>query len=149
MPPPSAVIMPSVSTPTMSSRATRIAVRAPFSANANVPARSSTRKGADEVSTPSRVPARDGPLPAGEGDAARPPPRVLAEQRRQRNAILRDRDTHDYAFTDWIYGPTALTPDQEPAMNPSCRWSPRTSSPGSQCRGQARPSLERRATLVP
>jgi 2-polyprenyl-6-methoxyphenol hydroxylase-like FAD-dependent oxidoreductase len=37
-------------------------------------------------------------------------------RRRQRNAILRARDTYDYSFTDWIYGPTALTPDQEPAL---------------------------------
>jgi salicylate hydroxylase len=36
--------------------------------------------------------------------------------RQQRNALLRARDTHDYAFTDWLYGPTALTPDQEPPM---------------------------------
>ena len=37
-------------------------------------------------------------------------------KRRRRNAILRERDTYDYSFTDWIYGPTALTPDQEPAL---------------------------------
>jgi 3-hydroxybenzoate 6-monooxygenase len=36
------------------------------------------------------------------------------EQREQRNAILRMRDTYDYSFVDWIFGPTALTPDQEP-----------------------------------
>ncbi|WP_327241971.1 FAD-dependent oxidoreductase [Streptomyces sp. NBC_01320] len=36
--------------------------------------------------------------------------------RLQRNAILRDRDTYDYAFTQWIYGPTALTPEEEPPM---------------------------------
>jgi 3-hydroxybenzoate 6-monooxygenase len=36
------------------------------------------------------------------------------EQREQRNAILRARDTYDYSFVDWIFGPTALTPDQEP-----------------------------------
>jgi len=39
-------------------------------------------------------------------------------KRLQRNAILRARDTYDYSFTDWIYGPTALTPDQEPALYP-------------------------------
>ncbi len=38
------------------------------------------------------------------------------EQRLRRNAILRARDVRDYAFTDWIYGPTALTPDEEPPM---------------------------------
>ena len=37
-------------------------------------------------------------------------------KRLQRNAILRARDTYDYSFTDWIYGPTALTPEQEPAL---------------------------------
>jgi salicylate hydroxylase len=39
-------------------------------------------------------------------------------RRLQRNAILRARDTDDYSFTDWIYGPTALTPDQEPPPYP-------------------------------
>jgi 2-polyprenyl-6-methoxyphenol hydroxylase-like FAD-dependent oxidoreductase len=33
-----------------------------------------------------------------------------------RNRILRARDAYDYSFTDWIYGPTALTPDQEPPL---------------------------------
>jgi len=37
-------------------------------------------------------------------------------KRRQRNAILRARDTYDYSFTDWLYGSTALTPDLEPAL---------------------------------
>ncbi|WP_189902555.1 FAD-dependent oxidoreductase [Streptomyces spiralis] len=36
--------------------------------------------------------------------------------REQRNALLRTRDTYDYSFVDWLYGPTALTPDEEPAM---------------------------------
>jgi 2-polyprenyl-6-methoxyphenol hydroxylase-like FAD-dependent oxidoreductase len=36
-------------------------------------------------------------------------------KRLQRNAILRARDTYDYSFTDWIYEPTALTAEQEPA----------------------------------
>ncbi|HLU75760.1 MAG TPA: FAD-dependent monooxygenase [Nonomuraea sp.] len=36
--------------------------------------------------------------------------------RLQRNAILRARDVHDYSFIDWIYGPTALTPEEEPPM---------------------------------
>ncbi|WP_435642874.1 hypothetical protein [Streptomyces sp. H49] len=30
--------------------------------------------------------------------------------------LLRARDTHDYSFVDWLYGPTALTPDEEPPM---------------------------------
>ncbi|WP_419184461.1 hypothetical protein [Streptomyces coelicoflavus] len=38
------------------------------------------------------------------------------DQRLRRNAIMRDRDAHDYGFTDWVYGPTALGPDEEPAM---------------------------------
>ncbi|MGW4031018.1 FAD-dependent oxidoreductase [Streptomyces sp. NPDC004838] len=37
-------------------------------------------------------------------------------KREQRNAVLRARRTDDYAFMDWIYGPTALTPGEEPAM---------------------------------
>ncbi|MFJ4622934.1 FAD-dependent oxidoreductase [Streptomyces sp. NPDC088812] len=37
-------------------------------------------------------------------------------ERLQRNAIMAERDTYDYGFTDWVYGPTALTPDEEPAM---------------------------------
>ncbi|WP_246075680.1 hypothetical protein [Nonomuraea terrae] len=36
--------------------------------------------------------------------------------RLRRNTLLRARDTHDYSFTDWIYGPTALTPEEEPPM---------------------------------
>ncbi|MET8904287.1 FAD-dependent oxidoreductase [Streptomyces sp. NPDC004538] len=38
------------------------------------------------------------------------------ERRLRRNAVLRERDVHDYGFTDWVYGRTALTPDEEPAM---------------------------------
>ncbi|WP_036505681.1 FAD-dependent oxidoreductase [Nocardia aobensis] len=36
--------------------------------------------------------------------------------REQRNVLLRARETGDYSFTDWIYGPTALVPEDEPAM---------------------------------
>lgn len=36
--------------------------------------------------------------------------------REQRNVLLRARDTYDYSFVDWLYGPTALTPDQESEM---------------------------------
>lgn len=39
-------------------------------------------------------------------------------KRLQRNALLRARDTYDYTCAEWIYGPTALTPEQEPAMYP-------------------------------
>ncbi|WP_218025858.1 FAD-dependent oxidoreductase [Nocardia miyunensis] len=37
-------------------------------------------------------------------------------QRERRNVLLRSRAVHDYSFTDWIYGPTALFPEDEPAM---------------------------------
>ncbi|MGW4394027.1 FAD-dependent oxidoreductase [Amycolatopsis nivea] len=37
-------------------------------------------------------------------------------EREQRNTLLRARATDDYAFTDWLYGPTALFPADEPAM---------------------------------
>lgn len=33
-----------------------------------------------------------------------------------RNALLRTRDTYDYSFTDWLYGSTALTPEEEPEL---------------------------------
>lgn len=36
--------------------------------------------------------------------------------REQRNDLLRRRDTYDYSFVDWLYGPTALEPDQEPEL---------------------------------
>lgn len=36
--------------------------------------------------------------------------------RDQRNALLRARSTDDYSFIDWLYSPTALYPDDEPAM---------------------------------
>ncbi|RYP87721.1 FAD-binding protein [Nocardioides guangzhouensis] len=39
--------------------------------------------------------------------------------RRQRNQVLRERDTYDYTYTDWIYGRTALTPGQEPPPYPT------------------------------
>ncbi|WP_049560925.1 FAD-dependent monooxygenase [Nonomuraea sp. SBT364] len=38
------------------------------------------------------------------------------DARLRRNALLRARDIRDYSFTDWIYGPTALTPEEEPPM---------------------------------
>jgi 3-hydroxybenzoate 6-monooxygenase len=34
--------------------------------------------------------------------------------REQRNAVLRGRRIRDYSFTDWLYGPTALVPEDEP-----------------------------------
>ncbi len=39
--------------------------------------------------------------------------------RLQRNKVLRDRDTYDYTYTEWIYGPTALTSEQEPPLYPT------------------------------
>ncbi len=39
-------------------------------------------------------------------------------KRLQRNAILRARDTYDYTFTEWIYGPTALVPEDEAELYP-------------------------------
>jgi salicylate hydroxylase len=41
---------------------------------------------------------------------------LTGAEREARNAVLRRRDVHDYAFVDWLYGPTALTPDREPPM---------------------------------
>jgi 2-polyprenyl-6-methoxyphenol hydroxylase-like FAD-dependent oxidoreductase len=38
------------------------------------------------------------------------------ERRERRNEILRARDPHDYAFVDWLYSVTALTPAEEPEM---------------------------------
>ena len=40
----------------------------------------------------------------------------VGEKREQRNVILKARDTHDYSFVDWLYGPTALFPEDEAAM---------------------------------
>lgn len=39
--------------------------------------------------------------------------------REQRNVVLRGRDIHDYTYTDWIYGPTSLFPEQEPPLYPT------------------------------
>jgi 3-hydroxybenzoate 6-monooxygenase len=41
---------------------------------------------------------------------------LTGAEREARNAVLQHRDTQDYGFVDWLYGPTALTPDQEPPM---------------------------------
>jgi len=40
----------------------------------------------------------------------------VGDQRVWRNEAMRARDVHDYSFVDWLYGPTALTPEQEPPM---------------------------------
>ncbi|MFK5633125.1 MULTISPECIES: FAD-dependent monooxygenase [unclassified Ornithinimicrobium] len=41
---------------------------------------------------------------------------VEGRERELRNEILRARETGDYSFTDWLYGPTALTPQELPGM---------------------------------
>jgi 2-polyprenyl-6-methoxyphenol hydroxylase-like FAD-dependent oxidoreductase len=41
------------------------------------------------------------------------------DKRRLRNEILRARDTYDYGFVDWLYGRTALSPEQEPPSYPA------------------------------
>lgn len=38
------------------------------------------------------------------------------ELREWRNDVMRRRDVHDYSFVDWLYGPTALRPEEEPEM---------------------------------
>ncbi|WP_346426645.1 hypothetical protein [Streptomyces sp. YIM 130001] len=38
------------------------------------------------------------------------------QDRQRRNNLLRNRDVHDYTFVDWLYGPTAVDPDDEPEM---------------------------------
>ena len=43
---------------------------------------------------------------------------VDGEPREQRNRLLRARDTHDYTYPDWIFGPTALTPEEEAPLYP-------------------------------
>ncbi|UDY23389.1 FAD-dependent oxidoreductase [Nocardioides sp. Kera G14] len=40
----------------------------------------------------------------------------VGTKREQRNAILSARDTYDYSFVDWLYGPTALFPEDEAEM---------------------------------
>ena len=39
-------------------------------------------------------------------------------ERQQRNLLLRARGTQDYTYTDWIYGPTALVPEDESPLYP-------------------------------
>ncbi|QTE25707.1 hypothetical protein J4N02_14600 [Propioniciclava sp. MC1595] len=48
-------------------------------------------------------------------------PKALAghlrdEERLARNAVFDGLDPHEWAFTDWVWGPTALFPEDEPAM---------------------------------
>jgi len=38
------------------------------------------------------------------------------EKRELRNMILSSREVDDYSFTDWVWGPTALFPEEEPEM---------------------------------
>lgn len=37
-------------------------------------------------------------------------------ERLQRNAVFESIDVHEWAFTDWVWGPTALFPQDEPDM---------------------------------
>ncbi|MEI2777510.1 MAG: FAD-dependent oxidoreductase [Tetrasphaera sp.] len=41
---------------------------------------------------------------------------VDGEKREIRNALFEKRDTYDYSFVDWIWGPTALVPADEPPL---------------------------------
>ncbi|HET7398857.1 MAG TPA: FAD-dependent oxidoreductase [Intrasporangium sp.] len=41
---------------------------------------------------------------------------LTGDARLWRNEIMRRRDVRDYGYVDWLYGPTALTPEEEPAM---------------------------------
>lgn len=41
---------------------------------------------------------------------------LTGQEREWRNKVMRDRDVRDYSFVDWLYGSTALTPEQEPEM---------------------------------
>lgn len=42
------------------------------------------------------------------------------EKRQWRNTVMRERDAHDYGFVDWLYGPTAMTPDElSPMFQPA------------------------------
>ncbi|MCK2216981.1 FAD-dependent monooxygenase [Actinomadura sp. ATCC 31491] len=40
------------------------------------------------------------------------------EEREWRDAVLRGRDVYDYTYVDWLFGPTALTPEELPPMFP-------------------------------
>ena len=44
---------------------------------------------------------------------------LTGEGREWRNDVMRERDIDDYSYIDWLYGPTALVPEDEPAMFPS------------------------------
>lgn len=44
---------------------------------------------------------------------------LVGEDREWRNGVMRERDIDDYSYIDWLYGPTALVPEDEPAMFPS------------------------------
>lgn len=41
---------------------------------------------------------------------------LTGEDREWRNEVMRGREVGDYSFIDWLYGPTALHPTQEPEM---------------------------------
>lgn len=41
---------------------------------------------------------------------------LRGEERLARNEVFDDLDVHEWKFTDWVWGPTALFPGDEPAM---------------------------------
>jgi salicylate hydroxylase len=53
------------------------------------------------------------------------------DQRLWRNEVMRSRDVHDYSFVDWLYGPTALTPEELAPMHSATAQSPADASPAS------------------
>lgn len=44
---------------------------------------------------------------------------LTGEDREWRNDVMRGRPVDDYSYVDWLYGPTALVPEDEPAMFPT------------------------------
>ena len=44
---------------------------------------------------------------------------LTGEDREWRNDVMRSREVDDYSYVDWLYGPTALVPEDEPEMFPS------------------------------
>ena len=44
---------------------------------------------------------------------------LTGEGREWRNDVMRSREVDDYSYVDWLYGPTALVPEDEPAMFPT------------------------------
>src|SRR3954451_10258993 len=105
MPPPMAVIIPRVTTPTMSTRTDLIAVSAPFRAKTSVPARSrtSTTTLAVVTAAPPRFPHSPwGRGYAGRHRARRMPAgrRLVASTSNDVGPVLRRADAHGAALSD-------------------------------------------------